>query len=234
MSKTTTLLATLLVALAPATSSAFSAPETRVRGIDLGAETRVGASSLRTPGSHLGISLLGCELASDRTYAASNPLVYTDPSGLFVFGFGLQWTGYFAGVGVNVSTGLYFGWDEGGGRSWGWISGIGGGAYANVLPPAFVPGTGAEVGVFVKFSTANRVCEMKGVVFYGGASGGEPYGGGADVEVNLSGHHPLSHGALELGANYGVGATPVEFHAGVQWYGGYDSDTGWFGGTFGK
>ena len=86
MSKTTTLLATLLVALAPATSSAFSAPETRVRGIDLGAETRVGASSLRTPGSHLGISLLGCELASDRTYAASNPLRYADPDGLFPFG----------------------------------------------------------------------------------------------------------------------------------------------------
>jgi hypothetical protein len=93
MSRTILQLAVVLAALAPATSSAFVSPpplplaadasdqETRVRGINLGAEIGVGASSLRSPGSHLGISLSAWEVASDRTYAANNPLRYTDPTG---------------------------------------------------------------------------------------------------------------------------------------------------------
>jgi len=76
----------------PATSSAFApaeplaaeaeAPETRVWGLNSGERADVGASSHVAAGKHLGISLLGCEVASDRIYAVNNPVMHTDRTGL--------------------------------------------------------------------------------------------------------------------------------------------------------
>ena len=95
MAKLHTPLALLALALLlPATSSALASTrplplaadasdqETHVWGINLAAGDGVWASTARTPGSHLGISLSGWEVASDRTYAANNPIMYVDPNGL--------------------------------------------------------------------------------------------------------------------------------------------------------
>lgn len=125
MSRTTTLLAVLLTTLAPATSSALAAarplplaadasdPETRVRGINLAAGDCVWLSSSGTPGSHRGICLCATEIASDRTYAANNPVMYVDPDGLGIRQWGKA-VGRIATLIRNkkVIEGIALGWDD--------------------------------------------------------------------------------------------------------------------------
>jgi RHS repeat-associated protein len=138
-------------------------------------------------------------------YVGNNPIGYTDPTGLWTFGFGGTASGGLGGGGT-IALGLYIGHNSNAGFFSGWsidLQGtLGGGAFL---------GGGGSAGGFVAVTDADCTGQLKGTSVSLGASGGEGISAGGDIVTGLDDNGRPTYGGVTLNAGVG-GGLPVEAH----------------------
>ena len=149
---------------------------------------------------------------SPYSYAANNPLTCVDPTGLFTIGFGGQASGTIFGSG-GVELGIHFGWS--------FEKGVSIGILVSEFLGAGGPLPNASAGGFFQITTADQVCDLKGISPQIGASAGEEITLGLDLSMSSSGlTGPGGYGSVQVNGGVG-GGWPWEGHAGAS------GTTGW-------
>ena len=131
-------------------------------------------------------------------YCGNNPIIYSDPYGLWTMGFNIGGNITF-GVGASVSIGIF--WDDDGNIDWQWSY-----AVAGVNNTNTIGAVDAGVGLAFQYTNRDTVYDLYGPATYVGASGGPSWYVGGDVITFADASDPeASIDGFQITGGIGIG-----------------------------